>query len=177
MNISRVLKGTSAAVLAPLALVGVVAPAVASAATSGDHAAAAVTGDGSNNNPYTAPCADPGSADCTVTAFAGRTLRGASSESVPAYRCPADHPYLRRENFAPWGTLLAPGVEVSGLGPIGVSISGVSSRTEGSSPVQYATGTMTGFFAASATNWSFETESYKVILHCTSSKADGWTVG
>jgi len=133
-----------------------------------------VTGDGGNGNPFTAPCDNPSLVDCTVSSFAPRRLGGFwSNEYVPAYKCPADHPYLQRKSYEPLGTQLgAPGIEVQGLGPVGVSLSGPSRTTATAPPlgvpVFVATGTQTGFGLSSATNWDGEGSTYKVILHCTS---------
>jgi hypothetical protein len=61
-----------------------------------------VTGDGSNGNPFVAPCDDPNQVDCTISAFPARTLSGSwANEYVPACRCPAGHPYLLNQNYAP----------------------------------------------------------------------------
>jgi hypothetical protein len=135
------------------------------------HAAQAVTGDGGNGNPFTAPCDDPADIDCRVDGFAGRSLSGLwANEYVPAYQCPQDHPYLLTPDYVPYGTLVPNGVEVVGLGPIGVSISGANIGA-----AQLVLGTKTGFPNSSATNWTFGTNSYKVILHCTSDPSHGWT--
>jgi hypothetical protein len=64
--------------------------------------AGAVTGDGRNDHPFTAPCDDPQDVDCTISAFAQRTLSGSwANEYVPAYECPADHPYLLNKLYEP----------------------------------------------------------------------------
>jgi hypothetical protein len=134
------------------------------------HAAQAVNGDGSTGNPFTAPCDDPADIDCRVDAFAGRSLTGLwTNEYVPAYECPQDHAWLLNQSYHPWGTRLVPGVEVVGLGPVGVSISGASFDRDG-----FSVGTLTGFPNSSATNWTLGTNSYKVILHCTSDQSHGW---
>ena len=120
-----------------------------------------ITGDGSSDNPYTVPCDNEAQTNCTVSSFRGRSLDGLwDSENVPAYKCPPSHPYLYDQSYAPFGTSLPNGVEVAGLGPIGVSISGV--KTSGG----WAIGTLTGFPNSSATSWSFGTNSYQVKLHC-----------
>lgn len=113
------------------------------------------------------------SASCTVS-FPERTLSGFwANEFVPAYRCPTsgnfykDFPYLVNQNYAPEGTSLRNGVEVQGLGPIGVSILRVSDTTAlyHSTGHLYATGTETD--ASSATSWTTGSASYHVVLHCT----------
>jgi hypothetical protein len=132
------------------------------------HSAATVSGDGSNDNQYTAPCDNSAAVDCSVSSFASRTLSGLwANEYVPAYKCPGNHPYLLGQGYAPAGTYLPLGVEVQGLGPIGVSITATSSYAS------HSAGTLTGGTNSSATNWTFGTNSYKVILHCTSDQSHG----
>jgi hypothetical protein len=134
------------------------------------RAAAAVTGNGSNDTPFSAECDDPGDVDCTVSSFAPLSLTGFwANEYVPAYQCPQDHPWLLYHDYAPAGTYLPAGVEVQGLGPVGVSIGGVQFDRDG-----FAVATKTGFPNSSATNWTFGTNSYKVILHCTSDPGQNW---
>jgi hypothetical protein len=130
-----------------------------------------VSGDGSNDNPFIAACDDPSQDPCTVSSFPARTLSGLwSNEYVPAYICapppgdPTGRLFLQDQNYAPGGTSVPNGVEVQGLGPIGVSITGTS---PGIPLSPRATGTLTGFPYSSATNWTTGTNSYKVILHCT----------
>ena len=131
----------------------------------------AVSGDGSSSNPYIAECADPQNVVCTVSAFAARSLSGLwANEYVPAYKCPTSHPYLYDHRYAPAGTSVPNGVEVSGLGPIGVSITGIKTTrvTVDEITSAYTTGTDTSFPNSSATNWEIDTNSYQVKLHCTS---------
>lgn len=135
--------------------------------------AATVTGRGTNDDPYVAPCSPPVGVDCTVTGFPARELNGFwANEYVPAYRCPADHPYLLNESYAPPGTTLPVGVGVRGLGPIGMSITGASTINP-DSVFSLMTGTRTGFPYSSATNWTFGKNSYQLELHCTSDKRRG----
>ena len=135
-----------------------------------------VEGDGSNANPFTAVC-DNDSAhpvDCTVSSFPERKLGGFwSNEYVPAYKCPAHNPYLYYADYDPGGTTLAYGVEVQGLGPVGVSITGTQqAHVQGSEYRVVAT--MTGLGSSSATNWDGDGSAYRVILHCTSNPDNGW---
>jgi hypothetical protein len=135
------------------------------------RAAAAVTGNGSNGSPYTAACDDPADVDCTVSSFPARSLSGLwANEYVPAYQCPSDHQYFYSHNYAPFGTYVPFGVEVRGLGPIGVNISGQDGFevAVGGDSRFYITTILTGFPNSSATNWTFGTNSYQVVLHCTS---------
>jgi len=150
------------------------AVAAADATRTAAHAAAGVSGSGTDDRLYVAPCDTPSPfTDCTV-AFPERSLSGLwANERVPAYRCPTDHPFLLNQNYAPAGTLLPRGVEVSGLGPIGVSIAdrAVSHVDPLYDPTHtwawyFATGTVTGV-GNTATNWTLGTASYRVILHCT----------
>ena len=138
-----------------------------------------VSGTGSNENPFTAECKDKQNVDCTVTAFASRTLSGLwANEYVPAYQCPTSHPYMLRKSYAPGGTSLPPGVGGNGLGDIGMSITGVK-RGEGTLVFshRYGLGTKTGFPESSATNWTTGTRSYQVQLHCTSDTDNAFTRG
>ena len=136
--------------------------------------AADVRGDGSNDDPYTAPCDSPPShGSCTVS-FPARTLSGLwANESVPAYTCPRGRtggllfPYLDTHDYAPAGTHLPRGVEVQGLGPIGVSIEAkwtLEFTPNSFSLAGYPTGTLRD--GSSATNWTLGTAAYRVILHC-----------
>jgi Ca2+-binding RTX toxin-like protein len=120
-----------------------------------------VSGSGSNDDPYAGFCASYVDV-CTPGPFAARSLTGLwTNEYVPAYKCPSTQPYLRAVDYAPAGTKLPRGVEVKGLGPIGVSITGVSTDPGGR-----ANGTLTGGTDSSATNWTTGTASYEIVLHC-----------
>jgi RTX calcium-binding nonapeptide repeat (4 copies) len=135
-----------------------------------------VTGDGTNDDPFIAACDNEKQDICVVSSFPGRSLSGLwSNEYVPAYKCPASHPYLYAQNYAPFGTSLPKGVEVAGLGPIGVSITGrltVSGGIFGLS--SHAAGTRTGGANSSATSWSLDTNSYQVKLHCAKNVDNGY---
>jgi hypothetical protein len=137
------------------------------------HSSATVTGDGSNAKPYEAACDDPSQVDCTVSSFARRTLCCFwANEHVPSYRCPWPHRYLLAARYVPRGTYVPDGVEVEGVGPIGVQITGNRiALTLNGEPRN--SGTLTGDFNSSATNWTFGSASYKVILHCTSDPSHG----
>jgi hypothetical protein len=132
-----------------------------------------ITGDGSSDNPYSAPCDNEAQTICVVGSFHARSLSQLwDSENVPAYKCPPSHAYLHAQSYAPFGTSLPDGVEVTGLGPIGVSISGI--KTSGG----WAIGTLTGFPNSSATSWSIDTNSYQVKLHCSKTTANSyWFAG
>jgi Ca2+-binding RTX toxin-like protein len=136
------------------------------------HAAQTVSGDGSSANPYVAECTSPQDVVCTTPLFAPRSLTGLwANEYVPAYQCPPSHPYLYDHNYAPAGTTLLQGVGVLGLGPIGMSITGLKTKdvTTGLGVTSiYLIGTDTGYPNSSATNWETGTNSYQVQLHCTS---------
>ena len=132
-----------------------------------------VTGDGTNDDPYIAPCDNEKQTDCVVSSFPARSLTGLwANEYVPAYKCPTSHPYLYAQNYAPFGTALPKGVEVEGLGPIGVSITGALTVSGGILNLSsYNAGTRTGGSNSSATSWSLNSNSYRVKLHCTSSES------
>ena len=134
-------------------------------------------GDGSNANPFVAPCDDPQTVDCTITAFPVRSLSGAwANEYVPAYRCPADHQYLLNQGYSPPFTSWGPGVQImedQTPNAIGVSIEGNSYFDEPSPPNLFS-GTLTGFPNSSAINWLWGgTHWYKVVLHCSSNRCHG----
>jgi hypothetical protein len=138
--------------------------------------AAAVTGTGTNENPYTAQtCNGSVGVGCQLK-FPPRTLTGLwANEYVPAYRCPTESPWLMDTEHAPFGTHLPDGVEVLGLGPVGVSINRILTVPDPGSigTVGKPAGTETGLGASSATNWTIGTVSYQVVLHCTSNRI--WT--
>lgn len=140
------------------------------------EASQSVTGDGSNDNPYVSDCADPNADKCVLTEFEERRLSDMwSHEYVPAYRCNVDkHPYLLDQNYSPAGTTLPKGVEVSGLGPISVSITGIALGSNVG--ITFGIGTLTGGLNSSATSWSFSSNTYKVQLHCSANLTDGYVV-
>jgi hypothetical protein len=148
--------------------------APASPATA--EASQSVTGDGSNGNPYVSDCSDPNAAKCVLTGFDERRLSDMwSHEYVPAYQCNVQtHPYLLNQDYAPGGTTLPKGVEVLGLGPISVSITGIAKGNYFG--LTYAIGTLTGFPLSSATSWSFGSNLYKVQPHCSANLSDGYIV-
>jgi hypothetical protein len=138
-----------------------------------------VTGDGSNDNPFVAPCDDPGNVDCTITAFTARTLNGSwANEYVPAYKCPAGHPYLLNKNYAPsfktWGSGVEIWFDTTPAGtPVDVNITGYSYFDEPTPPNLFS-GTLTGFPNSSATNWLWGgSHWYRIVLHCTSDRCHG----
>jgi RTX calcium-binding nonapeptide repeat (4 copies) len=134
-------------------------------------AAQSVSGNGSNKDPFTAACSTPQAVECTITDFVSRSLTGLwANEFVPAYKCSDSHPYLLNQEYAPFGTALPAGVEIDGLGPIGISITAVSQVVKRGR----ASGTQTGTGVSSATNWNFGTQSYRVKLHCTSDSGRGY---
>jgi hypothetical protein len=148
-----------------------------SSSASAHASTTTVTGSGTNEDPYTAECDFPEQQRCTVDSFAERSLRGYwANEYVPAYKCPADHPYLLNVPYAPSGTRVPPGVEVLGLGPIGVSITDTLRESDpppGTSP--RSLGTRTGFPSSSATNWTDGIASYEIVLHCTNNRSDSYS--
>ncbi|GAA1872302.1 hypothetical protein GCM10009836_61510 [Pseudonocardia ailaonensis] len=109
-----------------------------------------------------------------------RTLAPLQSEIVPAHTCPADHPWLTKEKYAPDFVTLPPGVEVAQsealpdrLWPIGISITGWElSPDPNSKSLNFITGTKSGPLDSSATNWAFRNASYQLRLHCTDDPAE-----
>lgn len=133
-----------------------------------------ITGDGTNDRPFVAPC-DPGGVDCTVSVFPSRTLDGGwANEFVPAYKCPSNAPYLYNHNYAPAFTTWGPGVEivrddVPGLGyPVQVYINN-------SSLDNLENGIRTGLGGSTATNWLWGGRHwYRIVLHCTSVRCSAY---
>lgn len=138
---------------------------------AGNHASAMeYTNTKGMDLPYSPDCNED-ITDCVVK-FPAIVLRPLQSLPVPSYRCPADHPWLKNEDYSPFGTSLVRGVSISGLGPVGVAIT--EAEVDGNSFVKnkrlpgwdYAVfGTKES--GSSATNWSLEEKSYQVSFHCT----------
>jgi hypothetical protein len=137
-------------------------------------------GSGTNDDPYVKPCDNPSLEDCTVT-FDDRWMPccwgPGSVETVPAYRCPTDHPYLYAKKYVPWGTSVIDGVEIvqtSNPWAINVYIGDASSEHPNNASKGFATGTLSGPFSSGATNWTAFRNAYRVVLHCTSNSSHGW---
>jgi hypothetical protein len=133
----------------------------------GDPAAhaAQTSGTGSNTDPYSAECdpVEPIDVDCETSEVWSESLTGLWTHAyVPAVQCPASHPWLTNTNYVPWGTVVPNGIEIAGLGPIGVSISGDNRDSN-----DYTIGTLTGGDYSSVTNWTGGTNTYTIYLHCT----------
>ena len=137
----------------------------------------AMTGKGTNDDPFIAPCDDPSVVDCTVTTFDTRPLSGFwKVEIVPAYRCPADHPFLVNHKYTPYGTTTVSGVEIresKSPWPVNVFIPGNLKSARSNIGQYFAAGTNTD--SASATNWD-RGAWYKVVLHCTSNQSNGYPI-
>ena len=119
-----------------------------SAAAPAAHAAQSVNGDGSTA-PLRRGVRRTAGRPRTTPLFAARSLSGLwANEYVPAYQCPPSHPYLYDQRYAPAGTSLPQGVGVLGLGPIGMSITGIKTKrvttSDGITSI-YLIGTDTGF--------------------------------
>jgi RTX calcium-binding nonapeptide repeat (4 copies) len=160
------------------------ATAVTSPVT-GSPATLSTAGDGSWANPYSTTCGPSSVGNCVET-FPARALKGLwANEYVPSYECPFDNSdfgaarvYLIAYNYAPRGTTVPNGVEILGLGPIGVSITltgpGENQANPNPSLVNMAGQTGTGFGNSSATNWTTGTKSYTPNLHCTYDPDQGY---
>jgi hypothetical protein len=103
-----------------------------------------------------------------LMAFPQRSLSGflTAEKPVPAYACPSldPNPNVRRggwslENadYVPALTDVPLGVEVRGLGPVGIFIPNPSEQGEHQTSRQ----------DSSATSWLTGTHSYQIVLHCT----------
>jgi hypothetical protein len=126
------------------------------------HAAQATSGAGIDTSPFTAECnpPEPSTTDCKIQLWSESFTGLWTHAGVPAMQCPASHPWANNTDYVPFGTSVPLGVEIAGLGPIGVSIQEVLSGSGG-----FASGT--GTVNASATNWTTGTATYTVYLHCT----------
>ena len=91
------------------------------------------------------------------------SLGGLHSTGIPAFTCPADHPWLVNQNLSP-GRIVPNGVQVDEPGSIGVTI---PNHTDDSGDV--ANGWQSG--GASATNWDVWTHSMIIYAHCTNDPA------
>jgi hypothetical protein len=138
--------------------------------------ARAMRGSGTNEDPFVANCGNPNEAICSVS-FDDRWMPGGwgpgSVETVPAYRCPPDHPYLSSGGWAPFGTTVPPGVEIvqtSNPWAINVYIAEVSTVGR----AHTVTGTYSHPIASGATNWTAFSNAYRIILHCTANSSDSY---
>jgi hypothetical protein len=154
------------------------APLSARSAAASEASSATVLGSGTNEDPYMPDrCDEIGPRLTCIVRFPARTLRGFwANEHVPAYECPVTDRYLVDIDYAPAGTQLPPGVEVQVLGPIGVTIDGVSSHGRSYGGIPYAAGTLTGFGNSSATNWTFGDAAYSIVFHCSFYPGNGYQV-
>jgi hypothetical protein len=139
-----------------------------------DTTTASMQGSGTNDDPYVAPCANPSAEDCTVT-FDYRWLAGGwangSVETIPAYRCPTDHPYLVAQKLVPFGTTAPFGVQIeqtSNPWAINVYIGQFSTTGQGVKGNRLATGIVSSWHESGATNWTAFRNAYRIVLHCTS---------
>jgi hypothetical protein len=134
-----------------------------------------VTGSGTNDDPFTVPkCTEFDSGQCQVI-FRPRYLSDfLGREYVPAYRCPADRPWLLNKTVTK-GRIVPPGVLFAEEeGTLGVSITGVSTKVGKEVRVankvysyDYATGTKTGFPNSSVTEYNIGGARYRIWLYCT----------
>ena len=132
-----------------------------------------ITGSGTNDDPYTAPCGDKVDGSCQVTFMEFSLPNFLNFQSIPAYRCPDSDPWLIKKDLSP-GRIVPPGVLVEEIkGVVGTTIVGVSAK-EGKTETRgtktyafdYATGTRTGFPNA-AHAWSNDVK-FRITLYCTS---------
>jgi hypothetical protein len=137
-----------------------------------------ISGNGSNESPYTSSQCDTLVGGICFIQFNGISLKGWSSGYVPAYQCPGDYEWLDNVNYSP-GRLVPNGVKIEEHGTIGVNISGVSTdfgKTEQANGktyrFYYQTGTKTGGLNSAATNWEIDGGTYFVALYCSSRLSD-----
>jgi hypothetical protein len=129
------------------------------------NALPAVTGNGSIDNPFVRPCISVEGVECFVS-FESRDLAGFwDNEYVPAYKCPANFPYLVNRKYGDMNVPLGVDVRTDNTD---LFITGTSTTKIGDR--EYYTGTKTGFSNSSATNWDWHNgvSSYTIRLNCTS---------
>ena len=147
---------------------------VVSGGPAGGRGVGAITGSGTNDDPYVGSCGERQDGACQVE-FDVRRLNGfLANEYVPAYRCPDSEPWLLKKVLS--NSIVPPGVVNPPLhGEVGVNITGVSTKVGKTKTVgpklyswDYATGTKTGFPNSSATQWSLGYATYQILIWCTS---------
>jgi hypothetical protein len=102
----------------------------------------------------------------SVTSVVAHTRYMNSLESVtlPAFACPADHPWLLNQDLSR-GRLVPRGVVVDEPGGIGVSIFDAAGDAHGRA---------IGWRSGSATNWGFFRQTLTVSALCTDNPAAGY---
>lgn len=136
----------------------------------------AISGRGTNDDPYTGSCTDKVDGICRITFNELRLFDLLDSRDVPAYRCPDSDPWLLNKAFS-GGRIVPKGVLVDVTkGAIGVTITGISVKEGKTKRVghkvyvyEYATGTKTGF-PNTATAWT-NNPTYRISIYCTSNLA------
>jgi hypothetical protein len=124
------------------------------------------TGRGTNDDPYVSICTPGGAVFCKADQFESRSLKGIwSNEYVPAYKCPADYPYLYNRKYVPEEWIVPPGVGIAASG-MGFNISGRMWKKVGDKDLQV--GIKTGALNSSVTNWEDKLNYYQIKLYCTS---------
>ena len=122
-----------------------------------------------DSSPLTAECSppEPSSTDCEIELWESSLSGLWTHQQVPALQCPASHPWITDTDYAPFGTIVPLGVDVTGLGPIGIYIPLILDSAD------YSAGTKTE--QAVATNWTLTgTNTYAVNLHCTDNDSERW---
>ena len=131
-----------------------------------------ISGGGTNDDPYTAPCGDKVDGSCRVTFQEFSLPNFLNFMIIPAYRCPDNNPWLLKKPLSE-GRIVPPGVLVEPIkGTVGTTIIGVSAK-EGKTErkgtktyaFDYATGTRTGF-PNTAHAWSDDVK-FRISLYCT----------
>jgi hypothetical protein len=164
------------------------ASASASTSATAHSSSSPIFGSGGDGDPFYTFC-DFRAVDCTKS-FPARNLRGLwANEHVPSYDCLSrepryeENPFLLNARYAPAGTTLPRGVEVRGLGSVGVSILDTwewrryglrETGTRRDTKIEFRPGGYTAG-GSSATNWTTGSASYQVVLHCTSDYSRGYT--
>jgi hypothetical protein len=109
-------------------------------------------------------CADNPHVDCTFLAASGSLPGFWWSQKIPQRQCPPSHPYLLLRGI-PDGLNIPFGVEVSNIPQVDYF-----AKRLFTSPHDR----VTGAFDGSVTNWTFNSQEWRMWFHCTSDKSQGW---
>lgn len=115
------------------------------------------------------------------------SLRGFDSENLTGVTCPADHPWLLNLNYSRWEFTSISGIDLlqttprlrNGATPVYATIDTAAALYEQPPGRReaYARGFAPRGLAATATNYDFVTNSYRVVLYCVDDFQFGYTRG
>lgn len=136
-----------------------------------------VSGDGSNDHPYSATVCDSVTNGVCHIQFPDVPIQGWESKYVPAYQCPTDYKWLQNQSYSP-GRSVPLGFQVIDEEKSGVGVTVTGNSTDlGKTEIAngktygfyYSTGTLTGFPNSSMTNYDVQTHGMIFGIYCTNS--------